>query len=230
MPKKPNPLSNPEDRKLWRSKVASQNIAKRWEKARLRSPMSDKTPDISKAPRIRSKYRRTPRSEIEYGPMKAWMQRFILWLVQQEKVPPIDVQVKHLNWYSKLNCSPYYLRMLLRREDVQRQMEEYQHDVIARCKAEYEELYPLMIQGQRQMLETAIANNDFRQAKHIITQGMDRLMPKKLDTSGQSKDIHIHLGGTTQQSKLMAAAHEEIVVLPEPQVTVTKLLPSGESE
>ena len=215
------------------SRLRTQCINARWERVRkTRAAMSAEgtsVPAPSGPPKVASTFRkRKPKDEIDYGPLKAWMKHFALWLANQAEEPPILVQAKQAGYLSKMKFTAPLVKRLKRRIDFQDCYAAYQNYVVEKAKVEYEALYPKMIQAQSVALDKAIEDQSLKGVGGIIQAGMDRLLPKKTDPGAVQRNITINLNSAAQAANLLRAVDDETVVEDAEfeVVTETKALPA----
>lgn len=205
-----NPISNPEDHALYRSRVAALGAP-----ARLRKEREEGIVDLVAAvPKIPLRPRKTAfptaKHAIEYGPLRAWMKHFAVWLIQHDQTPVLDKQLSTASRLAKSKVTRGLLYKLRRRVDFIEYLDTLQADAAEQAKAEYEALYPQMTEVMRQQLAAAQADpRQYKRAEKIILQGVERFAPKKQDAVDGARTVHIHLNARTQ--RIMETAIEPMV-------------------
>ena len=201
---KDNPLSNPEDRKHYISRVNSENRRKRDQRDQQAFTVSlPAVPQLPKKQALPS-----IRFQVERGTLRSWMKTFGVWLISLERIPSRDQQVRKASKLAKAPVSYAIIKLLRRRADFVEYLDKLQADAVETARAQYEAMFPMMTQIMYAKLEKAVANPDKldRGTEKIIEQGVERFAPKKADPDEAPRTIHIHLNARTQ--KLAEAAIE----------------------
>lgn len=219
------PLFNAEDHKLARSRIKSAAKTRDHEKRRARERAAGpvEVGDVVVMPKVVRRWKPLQRNlvhELEFGPLTAWMKRFALWLAQQTMKPTWREQARRATGMAMCHVRTKDIKLLRSRRDFQAYYETVQQDVLSRSRAEYEELYPLMVAVQKKALEQAELDGNVKPVSKLITEGMDRLLPKKSDGPLLAREVHIHLApGQSMERLLSEATPEEVeIVVERPEV------------
>lgn len=214
---KGNPLSNPEDRAHYLSRVrteaAKKGGAATWAKRDV--PMSTRplNPAPSKQPgKISLK------SQILFGPLRQWMKGYALWIVSQSPLPNVKVRAARIGVMSKHKAGVSHVKALEARADFQAFVDELQGSQVNQARAAYEEMFPLMTEAQKVALQAAIDDPKMFKSVARVVEGMtERVWPRKQPESDTKKVVHIHLSGQQAQALAAEQAVEEI---PEAEITL----------
>lgn len=214
---KQNPLSNPEDRAHYLSRVRSVAAAKGGKACWAKRDVAMSPRPLNPAP-AKQPGKISLKSQIHFGPMRQWMRGYALWLVSQGQPPNVKVRAAKIGQMSKLRAGVSHVKALESRADFQAFMDSLLENSVNAAKAAYEEMFPLMTEAQRVALQAAVDDPKMFKSVAKVVEGMtERVWPRKQPEADTKKVVHIHLSGA-QAAAL--AEQQQVEEIPEAEITL----------